>query len=197
MRSNASIQMQRVASDRVALPRQFLARLVGFASCGIRRQQSGAPRSTVIVGVGRRSFGGRRAVAGASLAGAPATEVLHPSHSPSVAAWAACPSAVSARSWFARSPRAKARCSSALAVSARRGRVQARAVVLRLASGAIGCRFGVGAGTLAGVNAVPANSQRSSFSAVRSRSAVSAVPNRAPNPSVKRTCQRQAAYLKR
>ena len=197
MRSNASIQMQRGTSGRVALPRQFLARMVGFASCGVWRNQSGAPRSTVIVGVGRPSFGGRRAVAGASPSGARATEVLHPSHSPSMSAWAACPSAVSARSWFAQSPCAKARCASGLAFNARRGRVRARAVVLRLASGAIGCRFGVGAGTLTGVNAVPAKSQRSSIGVVRSRSAVSVISRPAPNPSVKRTCQRQAAYLKR
>ena len=197
MRSNASIQMQRVASDRSAFPSRFLARLVGFASCGVRRKQSGAPRLTGIVGVGRPSFGGRRAVAGASPSGARATEVLHPSHCPSKSAWAACPSAVSARSWFARSPCAKARCSSGLAFGARPGRVQARPVVLRLASGVVCCHFGVGAGTLTGMNAFPAKSHRSSAGAVRSRSAVSAVPSPTPNHSVKRTCQRQAAYLKR
>jgi hypothetical protein len=164
-----------------------MPRLVGCTSCGVRRNQSGAPRSTAIVGVGRPSVGGRRTVLAASTSGAGATEVLHPSHCPSKSAWAACPSAVSARSWFARAPRAKARCSSVLASGARRGRVQALAVVLRLASGEVGCHFGVGAGTLTGMNAVPAKSQRSSIGAVRSGSTVSAVANPTPNPSFKRT----------
>jgi hypothetical protein len=180
-------KLQRVASDRSALPSHFLARLVGFASCAVRRSQSGAPRSTVIVSVGRPSFGGRRAVAGASPSGARATEMLHPSHCPSKSEWAACPSAVSVRSWFARSPREKARCSSVLASGARRGCVQALAVVLRLASGVIGCHIGAGTGTLTGVNAAPAKSQRSSIGAVWPGSVVSAVANPAPNPSFKRT----------
>jgi hypothetical protein len=187
LRLNASIQMQRVASGWSALPRHFLPRLLGRTSCGVRRHQSGAPQSTAIVGVGRPSVGGRRTIACASPSGAHTSEVLLPSHCPSNSAWAACPSAVSARSWFARAPRAMARCSSVLARGARRGCVQPRVAVLRLASGVSGCHFGVGAVKLTGVNAVPARGHSSAVGAVRSRSAVSAVANPAPNPSFKRT----------
>ena len=192
------MQMHRVTSGVVAVQRHFLSGSVGLTSCGVRRTRSVVPRSTAAVSVGRPSFGGQRTVSSLSRSGVLFVgEVLQPTRGLPRSEWAACPSAGSARSCRAQAPPSTVRCSSAAALRARRGRSQPRLVVQALASCKAGCQVSIMAGTLTVMNAVRAKRGSSSDGGARARSSGTALQGEAPNPSVKRTRLRQAAYLKR
>jgi hypothetical protein len=201
MQLNAALSMLQFRSGVATLPRRFLLRAVGLTSFGVRRTRIGVPRSTAAVCAGRPSFGGRRKVQAGSRFGVVSGKVLlHSSRCLPRLQRAACPSAVSVRSCRAQAPRSTVRCSSAAAFGARWGRSQSRSVVLPLASCKTGCHSSIVAGTLTVTNAVPAKRGSSSGGGVRARSSGTAVPDQAPNPSVKRTAPGvpgSAAYLKR
>jgi hypothetical protein len=174
MQLNAALSVSEARRKVVALSRRFLHRAVGLTSSGVRRTRFGQSRSTAIVGACRPSFGGRRKVSGRSRSGVLCVgEVLHPTRCLPRSAWAACPSAVSARLRSAQAPRATVRCSSAAALAARLGRSQLRSVALPLATYKRSCRFSVGAGKLAVMNAASFTSPSSA--------------NAASNPAFKRT----------
>jgi hypothetical protein len=184
MQLNAALPTSHVLRGIAAVSRRVLARSVGLTSCGVRRAQSVVFWSTATVGAGRPSFGGRRKVSGRWRSGVFCVgQVLQPTRCLPRFARAACPSAVSARLRSVQAPRSTARCQSAAALAAKLGHSQARRVLLSLASRAGTSRCSVGAGKRTVVNA-------SQFIGCASA-------NAAPNPSVKRTCLRHAAYLKR
>jgi hypothetical protein len=174
MQLNAALPLKRVLRNVAAVPRRALSRSVGLTSCGVRRTRLVLSRSTSTVGVGRPSFGGRRKGSGRSRSGAFwVAKVLQRTRCLARSSWAACPSAVSARSWFAQAPRSTVRCSSAAALAARLGRSRSRSVALPLVSYERSCRFSTGSGKLAVMNATSFTSPSSA--------------NAASNPAFKRT----------
>jgi hypothetical protein len=178
--------MSQVLRGVAAVSRLPLPRAVGLASCGARRTQSVLSRSTAAVCVGRPSFGGQRTVLGGSRSGVLGASGASVTALFAKAAWAACPSAVSARSRSVQAPRSTARCPSSAALSASLGHSRAQRVLLSPASRETSSRCSVGAGKLTVANA-------SQFIGCASA-------NAAPNPSVKRTAPGvpwSAAYLKR
>jgi hypothetical protein len=174
MQVKAALRMSQVFRGVVLVSRRSLSRSVGLASFGARRTRSVVPRSTAAVCVGRPSFGGRRTVSGCSWSGVFCVgEVLQPTRCLSRSAWAACPSAVSARLWPAHAPRSTVRRSNSAALAANVGNSQAQSVLLSAASCAGTSRCSVAAGKLTVVNA----GQFIGCSSAKS----------APNPAFKRT----------
>ena len=167
MQLNAALRRSQVLRSLGAVSRRALSRSVGLASFGARRPRSVVSQSTAAVGVGRPSFGGQRTVCAGSrpsLLGASGASA----HALSgTVAWAAIPA------WSAHAPRSTVRCSSALALSARRGCGCSRSVSSPSASCKGACLRSRGASKLTVVNA-------SHFIGCGSA-------NAAPNPSVKRT----------
>jgi hypothetical protein len=174
MQVNAALRMGQVLRGVAAVSRRVLPRPVGLTSCGVRRTRSVVPRSTATVGVGRPSFGGRREVSGRSWSGVFCVgQVLQPRCCLARSAWAACPSAFSARLRFAQAPRSTARCPSAAALAVKLGHSQAQRVLSSPASCETSSRCSVGTGKLTVVNA-------SLFIGCSSAKS-------APNPAFKRT----------
>ena len=187
MQLSAVLRMSQVLRRVAAVSRRVLPRPVGLTSCGVRRTRSVVARSTAAVWVGRPSFGGRRTVSSGSRSGVfGVAEVLQPSRCWPRSAWAACPSAVSARLCCAQAPRSTVRCARALALAARRGRGCVHPVASSPASRNRTCLQSFGASKLTVVNARQLIGCGSA--------------NAAPNHSVKRTAPGvpvSAAYLKR
>ena len=180
MQMNAALPPSQALRCGAAVSRRTLPRSVGLASFGARRTRSVLSRSTSTVGVGCPSFGGQRTVCAGSRSrelGASGASALALS---ATVAWAALPA------WSAHAPRSTVRCSSALALSARRGCGCCRPVSLSPASCKVACFRSPRASILTVVNA-------SLFIGCSSAKS-------APNHSVKRTAPGvpgSAAYLKR
>ena len=180
MQLNAVLPTSRGLRCVGAGSRRVLPRPVGLTSFGVRRARSVASRSTSTVRVGCPSFGGQRTVSARSWSGALGASGASVVALSAKGARAVCPS------WCGQALRTTARCPSAAALSARRGRGGVERVALSLASCNGGCLGSFGASKLTVVNA----SLFIGCSAAKS----------APNPSVKRTAPGvpgSAAYLKR
>ena len=187
--------MRPVVRSVVAVQRRFVPTAVRPRAFGV------VSRSTSIVGEGCPSFGGQRTVSCRSRSGVLCVgQVLQPTRGPPRSEWAACPSAVSARSCRAQAPCSTVRCSGARTFSAKRGRSQSRSLARPLASGRAPFHSSIKAGTLTVMNAIRAKRGSSIGSGARARSSGTALQLQAPNHSVKRTAPGvpgSAAYLKR
>jgi hypothetical protein len=173
MQLNAVLPMNQVLRGVAAVSRRVLPRPVGLTSFGVRRTRSVVPQSAAAACVRRPSFGGRRTVWGGSRSGALGASGASVIALCAKVGQAACPSAVSARWLCAQAPRSTVRCSSALALHARRGRGCVERVALSPASCKRTCLHSFGASKLTGVK-------------VRQFIGCSSAKS-APNPSVKRT----------
>jgi hypothetical protein len=180
MQLNAALRIGQVLRRVAAVSRRALPRSVGLASFGARRTRSVLSRSPCSVGVGRPSFGGQRTVSAGSRSG------VFGASGASALALSATVARAALPAWSAQAPRSSARCSSAAALSSRRGHSLAQRVLLSPASCGTSSGCSIGAGKLTVVNA--------------SQFIGCAAANAAPNPSVKRTAPGvpgSAAYLKR